>query len=1006
LARAEGTIWAMATIFISHSSRDDGLARQLETWLTANGFADLFIDHAHIAGGAAWADALRSNAGSARVVLCLVTPNWLTSGECTAEFKAAWYMGKRIIPLFLLGDEAVLDDRQRGELARVRAEAQGVDIAVFLTEAGLEFSRDEARAEVLRRGLREAGALSAVGLDPAAFEIDRVRRPSPFPGLTSFGDEDADAALFFGRSREIAETLEELRAMRAAADRRPLVILGASGSGKSSLLKAGIIPRLRREAPAWIALRAFRPGADPLLNFAEAITRTLGDFGEREAHGTLKRTLVEAWRAAKARGDAARDEALSKGATQPEAGTIGAGTFRAELAAALEAQGERLRTRANRPGATLLISVDQAEELARSDGENGEALGDYLRAAMDAPSSWRLAFTIRTDSFPELQAHPRFQGLEARGYDLRALPVFRFDDVAEDPAARYGVAVDPALTDALMEDAPGKDALPLLAFALQRLWDQFHVSGKLSHSDYKSMGGMSGLIEDAAERALSGIDPESRDVALPAGGARAHQAELGESVFVPMLADINDEGAAIRRVAVWSAFEPQQQELLERFDRWRLVVRRDGNGEGATVEVAHEALFREWPRLKAWLEPERTRLEALRGLKLAALSWGRNSRQDEFLTHFGERLKAASALERHPRYGPQLGADDRTYLAAARKVEARSKTRRRVLTTTASLLGVSVVIGSLYFAFEFELKREWARQVEYARFALPSAALTNLSAGETFRECAREGLCPDMVVIPEGDFIMGSPDDEPGRFSDEGPQRKVSIGRFAVGKFEITHQEWARCVALTDQAALLARDPTEPPTGCAPLSDSGFGSGNYPALNLNWNDAQGYIRWLNQMVAGDAADGPYRLLSEVEWEYAARAGSQTAYSWGDDADEICTYANVANPDTEAKYSLDWDVVDCPGNFLETSPAGSFQPNGFGLHDMHGNVFEWVQDCWNTSYEDAPPDAIAREDGDCSRRVVRGGSWGYGPRYLRSAYRIRIDSANRNDNLGFRVARTL
>ncbi|MEM6625104.1 MAG: SUMF1/EgtB/PvdO family nonheme iron enzyme [Pseudomonadota bacterium] len=979
----------MATIFISHSSRDDDLASRLEAWLRAEGFTDLFIDHSSISGGEAWADALRANAGACRVVLCLVTPNWLASGECPSEFKAAWYMGKRIIPLFLLGEEATLDEKQRAELGRVRAEAQGLDLTPFLTPEGLSLARDEDRAETLKRGLREAGALSAVGLDPAAFEIDRAARPSPFPGLQSFGDDDADAALFFGRSREIAEALEELRAMRAAADKRPLVILGASGAGKSSLLKAGIIPRLRREAPAWLPLRAFRPGADPLLNFAEAITGTLADFGTREAHGALKRTLLEAWR------QAPRDDK----AELTEDG-------RAALVATLEDQAARLRTRANRPGATLLISVDQAEEIARADGENGQALADYLRAAMEAASPIRLAFTIRTDSFPELQAHPRFQGLEARGYDLRTLPVFRFDDVAEDPAARYGVEVDPALTDALMEDAPGKDALPLLAFALQRLWDQFAVSGKLAHADYASMGGLSGLIEDAAERALCGIDPEQRDAALPAGGAKAHQTKLGAAVFVPPLADVNDDGEAIRRVAAWRAFGPEERELLERFDRWRLVVRKESGDEGGTVEVAHEALFRKWPRLEAWLEPEKARLEALRGLKQAAAIWARQERRGEYLTHFGERLKAASALADHPRYGPQLGEVEQNYLSAAQKSENRSKTRRRLLGATVGALGLLVVLGSMGYAFEFELKREWVQRFDYARYALSSQDLADLDARATFRECAAEAQCPEMVVIPAGSFVMGSPDDETGRFRDEGPQKEIEIQRFAVGQFEITHQEWARCVAFTDQAALLAAEDGEAIIGCAPLSDAGFGTGTYPAINLNWNDAQGYVRWLNWMISKDAGGGPYRLLTEAEWEYAARAGTQTAYSWGDDAAEICTYANLANPDTQQKYNLSWDVVDCEGNYLETAPIGSFKPNAFGVYDMHGNVWEWVEDCYRDTLASQPPDGAPHTAGDCSRRVLRGGSWLNDPQLLRSAFRDRNDTGDRFNLVGFRVARTL
>src|SRR5262249_50426736 len=146
------------------------------------------------------------------------------------------------------------------------------------SDGTLDIDADEDVASRLTAGLRAAGALNRVGLDPEAFAIDRKLRPTPFPGLASFGDEDADAALFYGRSRELALALEELRKMRAERDLRPFGILGASGSGKSSLLKAGIIPRLRRERPAWLPLRAFRPGSDPLFNFADALARTLADF--------------------------------------------------------------------------------------------------------------------------------------------------------------------------------------------------------------------------------------------------------------------------------------------------------------------------------------------------------------------------------------------------------------------------------------------------------------------------------------------------------------------------------------------------------------------------------------------------------------------------------------------------------------------------------------------------------------------------------------------------------
>src|SRR5271163_521232 len=406
----------MAVLFVSHASRDDAMAVALEAWLDAHGFDDRFVDHSDIDAGEKWAQALRDAAGACRVVVCLVTENWLASDECYSEFRAAWYMGKRIVPLFALETAATV---HRERLDKLLAEDQGLDLAPCLTPGGFDLARDPEIGRRLEQGLRAGGALARIGLDPEAFAIDRRLRPTPFPGLASFSDDDADAALFYGRSREIAESLEELRKVRAEGDLRPFVILGASGSGKSSLLKAGIIPRLRREAPAWLPLRAFRPGGDPLLNFAEAIARTLADFGRVEAHGVVRDRLLE----------------VCKKAERDKGELTQAGS--AALAAALETEGRKLREAADRSGATILVSIDQAEELARADGDSGDALAAYLRAALaSAVSRWQLAFTIRTDSFPELQRHRRFQDLKARGYDLRAVPAFRFDSVIEEAAMR------------------------------------------------------------------------------------------------------------------------------------------------------------------------------------------------------------------------------------------------------------------------------------------------------------------------------------------------------------------------------------------------------------------------------------------------------------------------------------------------------------------------------------------------------------------------------------------
>ncbi len=975
----------MTALFLSHSSKDDPLATAFGAWLRQNE-VEAFIDHENISGGAKWADALRESAGACRVVSCLITDHWLASAECFNEFLSAWYMGKRILPLFARTG-APVSDEAGDRLRRVCAEDQGIDLSpLFDGAGGLDFSKNEAHTAALKQALRAAGAMARVGLDPYAFDIDKTVRPTPFPGLASFGDEDADAAIFFGRSRELAGTLEILRENRAKPSPEPLVILGASGSGKSSLLKAGIIPRLRREAPAWIPLRAFRPGADPLLNFAEAITKTLADFGQTEAHGALKRDLFETWSKAPRTADGLTAEG------------------RAMVQARLDAEGHRLRQAAARPAATLLISVDQGEEIARSEGDSGDALADYLRAAtrseVDAsgtraaseaseagrsrfirdrdPVDWHLVFTTRTDSFAELQSHPRFQSLEVRGYDLRALPVFHFDDVVDEPAKRYGVEVAPELIDALVEDAPQRDALPLLAFALDRLWAQFAAAGKLTERDYRSMGGIQGLIEDAAERALLGL---TADVPRPAGIGRKGADNLGARTFVPALVDVNEQGEYIRRVASWSTFDEESQALLDRFAEWRLVVKK---ADTQTVEVAHEALFRKWGRLQGWLEPERARLEALRGLLAAAAAWDRRGRSPDDLTHFGPRLREATKLRTLARFGEHLTATETAYLDACQAQERRQK--NRVRTAVASAVA-ALALFAVMWTYRDEVTAQWRWwtvirpfiAVEVTPFVLPADKERGLKHGDTFRECREH--CPEMVVVRGGSFEMG---DEAGKYKQMLPRRTykqmlprhpVTIAQpFAVGRTEVTFDEWALCVEYGN---------------CNEVSDSGFGKGRRPVINVTWADAQTYVRWLSG-VTGQR----YRLLTDAEWEYVARAGTDTAYSWGG---EIGT--NRANC---KGCGSEWDGKS-------TAPVASFEANAFGLYDVHGNVWEWVEDCWHETYDGAPADGTAwlnSDQADCSKAVIRGGSWLNAPYRVRSAIRFRVARGDQNYDLGFRIARTL
>ena len=231
-------------------------------------------------------------------------------------------------------------------------------------------------------------------------------------------------------------------------------------------------------------------------------------------------------------------------------------------------------------------------------------------------------------------------------------------------------------------------------------------------------------------------------------------------------------------------------------------------------------------------------------------------------------------------------------------------------------------------------------------------------------------LKPQMVILPRGQFLMGSPEDDVGRSHRVVPQHMVRIDYdLAVGKYPVTFDQWDICVK-------------DGGTDYNP-SDNGWGRGNRPVINVSWDDIQLYLSWLNKVTEKN-----YRLLSEAEWEYAARAGSQTTYSFGDDEKELGRHA--------------WFDENAGG---KTHPVGEKLPNAFGLHDMHGNVYEWTQDCWNENYKGAPTDGRSWAAGNCSRRAVRGGSWSRNQRYLRSDYRGWYSNADRYDSSGFRVART-
>ena len=297
--------------------------------------------------------------------------------------------------------------------------------------------------------------------------------------------------------------------------------------------------------------------------------------------------------------------------------------------------------------------------------------------------------------------------------------------------------------------------------------------------------------------------------------------------------------------------------------------------------------------------------------------------------------------------------------------------------------------------------------------------------GQLFRDCP---ACPEMVVVPEGTFVMGSPEseverlrfliDEKGEIATwaiggveverrqvfqeipedlrlvepEGPQRYVALERpFAVAVNEVTFAQWDACARAGGCAGMIP-------------DNEGWGRGTRPVINVSWEDAQAYVDWLSGEIGAQ-----YRLPSEAEWEYAARAATETARFWGDGHSLQCQYANGA--DSSYLREVPDEVVAeddarCLDGYPYTAPARSFDPNRFGLHDMLGNVSEWTLDCWNERYRNAPVDAGAWLSGDCSRRVTRGGSWINRPGNLRAANRFPLSADIGYRSVGFRVVRAL
>ena len=380
-----------------------------------------------------------------------------------------------------------------------------------------------------------------------------------------------------------------------------------------------------------------------------------------------------------------------------------------------------------------------------------------------------------------------------------------------------------------------------------------------------------------------------------------------------------------------------------------------------------------------------------------AASWDEETRHGLFTNHLLDALYGGGDADGD---GQVTAGEAHEYLSRHVTREARRAYRRR---QTPTLTGPAATVVARAVAGAFPRRPALTTAAAATEQAAEPAAQDGepraaMRPGSTFRDCEE---CPELVVVPAGSFLMGSPPSEDGREKDEGPRRRVTIAApFAVGAYEVTRRQYERYVTATGSATdVVCRVDGRRMSGVSWRAPGFRQTDAEPVVCVNWEEAQAYVSWLSRRTGQE-----YRLLSEAEWEYVARGGADTTRHWGEGGEQ-CRYANGADATAKRRHR-GWTVALCDDRHYRTAPAGSYLPNAYGVHDVLGNVREWTADCGNADYQGAPVDGSAWEQGDCGYRAVRGGAWHSAPDFLRSADRSWGPPGNRSNRLGFRVARTL
>ncbi len=639
----------MSRIFLSHASTDNRAAIGVKMWLAKQNprlANEIFLDLDEGTGirtGERWKEALQRANNRCEAVVCLLSKEWESRPECLAEYRTAENLNKRIFCARL--------ERDTGSHT---SEWQWCDLFGDGPITEIDIGHGEP-VRLATEGLdRLLQGINSSGIGANTFHWPPEHEPgrAPYRGWEPL--EPVDAGIFFGRDAQIVRAMDAVRGMRKDGTKRWFVVLGPSGSGKSSFLRAGLVPRMQRDDHEFLVLGIVRPEGDPLT----------GPSG-------MAKAIEKAF--------------LDRGLTGPPLGDIKSACrdspahLREILLLLRDAVCRRLLNREqDAPPPTMILPLDQAEELVTADGEAHAAgfLG-LLRELTSASSADGLdlivAATIRSDHHERLQNRPELVDVEPEMFTgLKPMPNTQFKEVICGPALRASKAgrhldLDPELVDELLKDCSqgtDSDTLPLLSLTLSRLYEDYGSTGKLSRAEYTKLGGLDQVVEAEIESGLSA------DRVL-----RQRELELLREAFIPGLATIDsDSNAPVRRRTNWSELPPDSLPLVERLVQKRLL-RTDKHDDHVVVEVALESLLRQWKELVGWLDDERHNLKTADDVRRAADAW-LNSGQDPAWLLTGTRLEDAETLAKTTEYAGLL-ADAEPFLRASREAEDQKRKDRQ-----------------------------------------------------------------------------------------------------------------------------------------------------------------------------------------------------------------------------------------------------------------------------------------------------------------------------------------